>query len=535
MPMTSASGPGEHQSLHEACWTDAPAGVVILDCQTGAVIEVNPAAERLTGYARSELLGERLERLHRESERERVGTELLRQTDAPQFHFGFHLLRKCGQPLAVTVQSWRSSAPDGRPVTVCTYFDITCMVENHHLLSTQNWALSAYAGAALALGQATSAESLLTSICAAVTSQSVYALAWIGIAECDEGKNIRIAAAAGSGLAYMDGLRVSWSEELPEGRGPTGACVRTGEVMVMGDAETSEIFAPWREKARKAGIRSSVAIPFAIDAERRGALTVYSIHPHAFEPVAIEVFGHLAGQIGHGIHALEQQKLLKAEQARLEKIQRQLSDALSAMVSPIITAMEMRDPYTSGHQGRVAEIAMAIGREMGWDEERLQGLRVAALVHDIGKISTPTEILTKPGRLTPAERLIIEVHPKTGYAILEGIPFAWPIAEIVRQHHEKLDGSGYPFGLRGEQILPEARVLAVADIVEAMVSDRPYRRAIDLRSVLEDLEKQAGKLLDAEAVRACVKLYRDKRPGAAEDECIDPDASALLPANTGPY
>jgi putative nucleotidyltransferase with HDIG domain len=202
---------------------------------------------------------------------------------------------------------------------------------------------------------------------------------------------------------------------------------------------------------------------------------------------------------------------LQAERSRLEKLERQLSDALSAMVSPILNAMEMRDPYTSGHQGRVAEIATAIGREMGWTEERLQGLRIAALVHDIGKISTPTEILTKPGRLTPAEREIINSHPQTGFAILRDVPLVWPIAEIVRQHHEKLDGSGYPFGLQGDAILPEARVLAIADIVEAMASDRPYRKAIPLEVVLEELEKQAGSLLDADAVRICVALFREKR------------------------
>jgi putative nucleotidyltransferase with HDIG domain len=175
--------------------------------------------------------------------------------------------------------------------------------------------------------------------------------------------------------------------------------------------------------------------------------------------------------------------------------------------------MEMRDPYTAGHQSRVAEIAVAIGREMGWPEERLHGLRVAALVHDIGKISIPTEILTRQGRLTPIERLLIRDHPETGHTILKGIPFAWPIAEIVRQHHEKLDGSGYPFGLAGDAILPEARILTVADIVEAMASDRPYRRAISVDKVLEELQSQAGTLLDAEVVRACVALARARRLG----------------------
>jgi HD-GYP domain-containing protein (c-di-GMP phosphodiesterase class II) len=158
----------------------------------------------------------------------------------------------------------------------------------------------------------------------------------------------------------------------------------------------------------------------------------------------------------------------------------------------------------------VAEIAVAIGREMGWPEARIQGLRVAAQVHDIGKISIPAEILTKPGHLNVAEKAMINQHSETGYTILKDIPFAWPIAEIVRQHHEKLDGSGYPRGLKADEMLPEAKVLAVADIVEAMASYRPYRPGIPLDVVLKEIEKDAGTLLDPEAVRVCVSLFRDK-------------------------
>ncbi len=220
---------------------------------------------------------------------------------------------------------------------------------------------------------------------------------------------------------------------------------------------------------------------------------------------------HLAEQIGYGIHAIEQEQLLKAEREHVARAELQLTKALSAMVAPIVTAMEMRDPYTVGHQTRVAEIAVAIAREMGWQEEWLQGLRVAAQVHDIGKISIPSEILTKPGQLSAAERAMINGHAEIGYTILKDIPFPWPIAEIVRQHHEKLDGSGYPRGLKADEMLPEAKVLAVADIVEAMASYRPYRQGIDLNVVLKQIEDDAGLLLDPDVVSICVSLFRDKR------------------------
>jgi HD-GYP domain-containing protein (c-di-GMP phosphodiesterase class II) len=240
-------------------------------------------------------------------------------------------------------------------------------------------------------------------------------------------------------------------------------------------------------------------------------LVVYATRPNAFEAAPIEVFQHLAEQIVHGIEALEQKQLLDAERLSHEETQKQLSEALAASVAAIVTAMEMRDPHTAGHQGRVAEIAVAIGKEMGWSTERLLGLRMAAMVHDIGKISIPAEILTKPTRLSAGEWALIHEHPESGYSILKDIPFTWPIAEIVREHHEKLDGSGYPRGLKGDEILPEAKVLAVADIVEAMASDRPYRAALGLEAALAEIERLAGTQLDAEAVRVCTALFREKR------------------------
>jgi HD-GYP domain-containing protein (c-di-GMP phosphodiesterase class II) len=159
----------------------------------------------------------------------------------------------------------------------------------------------------------------------------------------------------------------------------------------------------------------------------------------------------------------------------------------------------------------VAEIAYAIGKDMGLDEHRLQGLKIAAMVHDIGKISIPSEILTKPAKLSKEEYDLIKTHPEAGYTILRDIPFTWPVADIVRQHHEKLDGSGYPFGLKVDAILPEAKILAVADIVEAMASDRPYRSKLGLDIALAEIKALAGTLLDTDVVQVCTKLFREKR------------------------
>ena len=509
--MSSEPYADDRQSLYALSWRYAQDGKLAIDIATGIVVDANPAAERLMSYTREELIGMHTAMLHPEAEREKVQNVLRRDVPRPLLHKDFHLQRK--DSLSVPVAIWSSGALDfaDRSLVIVEFRDISEEKRKEHLLAAQNWAMSAFSIAALALGRARSPEDLLQSICEAITRESVYLLAWIGIAEDDPGKTLRLAASAGSALGYLDGVHVSWSEDLPAGLGPTGVCVRTNTMYIIDDSETAPIFVPWRKRAKKFGIRSSISIPLHVEGSWNGALVVYSAHPHAFEAAPIEVFERLGEQIVHGIHALEQKHLLEAARLHREMVQKHLTEALSASVSAMVTAMEMRDPYTAGHESRVADIAYVIGREMGWPEERLQSLRMAAMVHDIGKISIPVEILTKPGRLTADEFELVKGHSESGYAILKDIPFNAPIADIVRQHHEKLDGSGYPLGLKADAILPESRILAVADMVEAMSSDRPYRRGMDIDVVLECIENQAGTLLDAEVVRICAELFRAKR------------------------
>jgi putative nucleotidyltransferase with HDIG domain len=172
--------------------------------------------------------------------------------------------------------------------------------------------------------------------------------------------------------------------------------------------------------------------------------------------------------------------------------------------------MESRDPYTAGHQKKVALISEAISRKMGWDDQRVQGLFLAGLVHDIGKIAIPAEILTKPSKLTEIEATLMRQHPNTGYEILKDIPFTWPLAKAVQQHHERLDGSGYPNGLKGDQIIPEALILAVADTLESMSSHRPYRPGLGIDKTLEYINQESGKTFDATIVNVVNELVRQK-------------------------
>jgi putative nucleotidyltransferase with HDIG domain len=183
---------------------------------------------------------------------------------------------------------------------------------------------------------------------------------------------------------------------------------------------------------------------------------------------------------------------------------------LDGTVAAFSSAMEMRDPYTCGHQKRVSRLAKDIAVKLGISWEDIETIQMAGLLHDIGKIQVPAEILAKPGKLTPLEFSIIKVHSEAGRDILKSIDFAGPIAEIVYQHHEKMDGSGYPRQLKGEQILLAARIICVADVVEAMVSDKPYRPALSLDVALAEIERGAGIEYDINCVNACIKLFRDE-------------------------
>lgn len=493
-------------------WEFARDPIFVADYNSGLVVEANPAAERATGYSRIELIGKHMSLIHPEAERERIqATFRAAGTDGESEIEGYHLLRKDGRSLPISISSSRPFESGGSLLLIGIFRDVSERVEQELQLRIKSWALQAYADAALALGRAHSSAGLMQEICEAITRESIFVLAWVGFAEETAGKPVVIAGAAGPAVNYLGGLELSWSDEKPEGRGPTGIAIRNRAIKVVEDTEEEECYKPWLEKARRNGIRSSLNVPFDVEGHRLGVLVVYSSQRRAFGEVVTEAFTHLARELGHGLLALRRAEDLEAERKRHEQTQKDLTEALSAVVGAISTEFEMRDSYTAGHQSRVAALAYAIGKEMGWEEERLQALRMAAMVHDIGKISIPAEILNKATTPSMPEWKLIKGHPEMGYKVLKDIPFHWPVGETVRQHHERLDGLGYPWGLKGDAILPEARILAVADIVESMASARPYRPALGLDAALVEIESQAGTLLDAEVVRICVSFFREGR------------------------
>jgi len=201
---------------------------------------------------------------------------------------------------------------------------------------------------------------------------------------------------------------------------------------------------------------------------------------------------------------------LKLAMVKLKDTLENLRKAVSTTIQVMISAVEARDPYTAGHQRRVADLARAIATEMGLPQDTIEGIRMAGSIHDIGKLSIPAEILSKPTKLSENEFSLIKEHARKGYEMLKDVESPWPLAEIVYQHHERMDGSGYPRNLKGDEILMEARIMAVADVVEAMASHRPYRPALGIDAALKEIEDNRGILYDADVVDVCLGIFREK-------------------------
>ena len=219
---------------------------------------------------------------------------------------------------------------------------------------------------------------------------------------------------------------------------------------------------------------------------------------------------YIPGEPGQIVAFLRDITDRKRAEEELLRTAESLNIALTGTIRAMSRIVDLRDPYTAGHQKRMADLAGAIAEEMGMDEERADFIRLAGSIHDIGKISVPAEILSKPAKLSETEFNLVRVHPQTGYDMLKDVDFPWPIADVILQHHERFDGSGYPNGLKGDEMLPEARILAVADVVESMASHRPYRATLGLDSALEEIEKNRGVLYTPAVVDACIEIFRQK-------------------------
>lgn len=350
---------------------------------------------------------------------------------------------------------------------------------------------------------------LLSDICRHIVRTGGYRMAWVGLVEQDAaGRRVRPVASCGEGQAFGAELEAAWN-----GNGPSpysiSAAAASGETTVLQRlAERTDAY-PWAAAAVECGFRAIAVIPLVEEEQVFGAMAILSDDAMAFQPSEVKLLLELAQDVAYGIHALRdagERRRLERERIRQAK---RLQEVLVQTIQAMGLAVEKRDPYTAGHQTRVSQLAAAIAEEMGLPRDQVEGVRLGALVHDIGKIAIPAEILSRPGTLSQLEYSMIRPHAEVGHEIMERVPFPWPVAEMIWEHHERLDGSGYPRGLKDGSILLESRILAVADTVEAATNHRPYRPGKPVEAILGEIEMQTGKF-DPAVVDACVRLFREK-------------------------
>jgi putative nucleotidyltransferase with HDIG domain len=391
--------------------------------------------------------------------------------------------------------------------------DITELKQAEIALKHANRALATLGEVNRQLVYSSSEIDLLQAICQAIVKQSGYCMASVGYAQQDAGSAILIKAYAdnkgGNYLGAMPLIQVA-TEYSTE---PGSLVFRSGLTQVCQDIANDPQYLSWRKEALQHGYASCIILPLrnSETAENTvfGVLTVYSNEVNTFIPGEIALLEEMAGDLAFGVRMLrlqeERDRVLEQNKQHLTQMLGNLEDTVQA----IAKIVEMRDPYTAGHQLRVAALAAAIARQMGLPDAQVHAIHLAGVLHDLGKIQIPAEILSRPSKLNAMEYSLIKIHPQAGYDILQGIKFPWPIAQMVLQHHERLDGSGYPQGLRGDAILPEARILAVSDVVEAISSHRPYRPGLGVESALTEIEKGSGLQYDPAVVTACIRVLRD--------------------------
>jgi putative nucleotidyltransferase with HDIG domain len=384
------------------------------------------------------------------------------------------------------------------------FHDVTERKLAEAALARVNRALRTLSAGNTALVHATDEQELTEQMCRILVEIGGYRLALVGYAEPDERRPVRTIAHCVQGNGYVERETVSWADDAA-GQGPSGTAIRTARPQIVQDAMTDPAYAPWRDHAIRLGYAAVACFPL-LDAEQSvfGVLCIYAAERGSFTQEESDLLAEFAGDLAFGIGSIRVQ-LAHANSAAL------LTRSMEGTIQAMAATVESRDAYTAGHQRRVAELVLAMAGEMHLAENDIHAVHLAAIVHDLGKIQVPAEILSKPGKLLPLEFELIKYHPTSGYNILKDVDFPWPIAEIVYQHHERLDGSGYPRGLKGDEILLAAKILAVADTVEAMSSHRPYRAALGIDSALAEIERGRGSVYDAAAVDTCLKLFREKR------------------------
>jgi PAS domain S-box-containing protein len=489
------------QQYHEI-FEYAPEGI-FRSAPDGKLLTINPAGAKILGFESLEEayhVGNWAAELLVDPHDPEVAVEMVEKMGEVN-RYPLRMKRSDGTPIWIAVTMRKIPGPDGKTLYYQGFMeDITEQKALEVDLGAKVRELSVLSEMNSALLHAKTEEELLTEYCRIVVEVGGYKMAWVGFAEEGPEKRVIPVAHYGHEDGYLKLLNLTWAN-TKLGQGPTGRCIRTGEICASRDVARDPMMKPWREEALKRGFMSTIAVPFRQFEGERACLMAYGVRVSRWSDAERRLMNQVGAALGFGITTLRT-ALAKAQ------YQESLSLSLEQTIEVIAETVDHRDPYTAGHQRRVADLCVAIAGRLGLSSKETQGLRLAAGIHDLGKIGIPAEILANPGRLTENQYNLLKEHAQLGYEIVKNVQFPWPIAQMILQHHERLDGSGYPRGLKADEILLESRILAVADVVEAMSSHRPYRASRGIDDALDEVESQSGALYDPEAVEACVNLFR---------------------------
>jgi len=494
----------ESESYYRAIFENTGAATLIVE-EDMTITNVNEEGLKTLGYTREELIGRKWTDFIPDSKVETMKSyhskRLLNLTAVP-LKYQTQIVDRQGNYrdglVAVDLIS-------GTNKSVLNFIDFT---EFNRI----DRALKTLSSVNLVMIQAENEEDLLQSVCQRIVDMAGYAMAWVGYLQEDTQQTIKVMASAGKDDGYLSKLHLSLQDPV-YGNGPAAAAIRTGQPLNLKDFKKDDIIKPWLSEALQRGFRSGMAVPLIADGKAFGVMCIYSSETFQFDSEEEILILEMINDLVYAVLSLRNriEKMQTAEELRksLEKMHQILMQAVSSLGN----TADIRDPYTAGHQRKVAQLASAIAGEMGMTEDQIEGISVMGKLHDVGKIYVPIEILNRSSKLSEIEFALVKAHSQAGFNIVRDIEFPWPVAEVILQHHERMNGSGYPRGMNGKDIFMEARILGVADVVEAIASHRPYRPALGIESALEEIALNRGILYDPAVVDACLKLFNEKNFG----------------------
>jgi len=489
----------DSQNLYKAIFQNTGAATYITG-EDNTIMKANSEWEKSFGYTGEELEGVKLTDLFHEDDRKKMMEYHYKRLSDPSnvpHKYYTRIIDKEGK-----VKDCLNTAdiiPETR-MCVATIADITEYNRLARALKTTN-------AVNVDVIHAKDEQSLLKEICDTIINVGGYSFAWIGYVE--EKTAIIPKAFAGNENGYIDVIKRY--PDIHKEHCIITNVLKSGKPYICRNIMTDPSFAKWKDESMKRGYRSMICIPIYIDENHEGIIEIYSMETDVFDDQEVNLLEDMASNLAFGIGSLRTRIQRDQSEMELKESMEKTKQLMYQTIESLTSVVKVRDPYTAEHQRRVTELASAIAAELNLSEDEKTAVLIAASLHDIGKMNIPSDILSKPGKITELEFSLIKSHCQTGFDVISPIHFPWSIDEIILQHHERMDGSGYPQGLKGEEIHLAARIIGIADVVEAMSSYRPYRPALGMDKALDEISREKGKKYDPVVADACINLIRNKK------------------------